>query len=114
MGIRLSNEAELIRFSFDSTLLIIENVIDTINRTISFTVESGTDISNLTPRIEISEHASITPVAGVPQDFSNPVVYTITLEHGLSSVAWTILFDFVSSVWQDLRANLSIYPNPAN
>ena len=114
VGIPLSNKAELISFTFDSTLIIVDNTIDSAAQTIFFTVEPGTDITNLPPQIKISEGATISPAADEPQDFTNPVAYTITSEDGSTSLTWTIIFDFVSSVQEELRSKLSIYPNPAN
>ncbi|MDG6244517.1 MAG: PGF-pre-PGF domain-containing protein, partial [Methanolobus sp.] len=50
-------------------------------RTISITVPYGTDVSSLTPTI-VHTGASITPGSGITQDFTNPVIYTVTAEDG--------------------------------
>ena len=44
----------------------------------------GTNVSNLSPIIVVSEGASINPGSGVPQDFSNDktVTYTLTCKDG--------------------------------
>lgn len=44
---------------------------------IAVTVPFGTDVTNLTPSINIIG-ASVIPVNGVPQDFTNPVIYKVT------------------------------------
>ena len=48
------------------------------------TMPSGTDVTSLAPVINVPEGASISPASGVPQDFTNPVVYTITTSTGAS------------------------------
>lgn len=114
IGVLLSSEAELLSFELDSSIVIVETRIDSMARTIYFKVEQGTDITNLVPRIEISERATISPSADAPQDFTNPVSYTITSEDGNVSVTWTVIVDLVSSLRDEGYQNLSIYPNPAS
>ncbi|MDL2262699.1 DUF5018 domain-containing protein, partial [Bacteroidales bacterium OttesenSCG-928-I21] len=63
--------------------------IDDEAKTVTIMVEHGTDISNLTPTIEISGLASITPETGVAQDFTNPVTYTVTAQNG-DVETWTV------------------------
>ncbi|MEO5943603.1 MAG: PQQ-binding-like beta-propeller repeat protein [Ferruginibacter sp.] len=52
---------------------------------IFFTVPAATDITNLTPVIEI-KGVSLSPASGVPQDFSSPVKYTVKGSDGSSRV----------------------------
>lgn len=42
----------------------------------------GTDVTAITPDITVSANASISPESGVPQDFTNPVKYTVTAQDG--------------------------------
>ena len=42
------------------------------------------------PTITISEGATITPAADVEQDFSSPVVYTVTSEDGIVVNKYTV------------------------
>ena len=53
-----------------------------IGTQIEVTVPHGTDITSLTPAITVSEGASVFPASGVAQNFSVPVVYTVTAEDG--------------------------------
>ena len=46
----------------------------------------GTDLSNLTPIITISDKSTISPMSGEAMDFTNPVTYTVTAEDGSQSV----------------------------
>lgn len=50
-----------------------------------------TDLTNLTPEIEISEGATISPAVGEAQDFSKPVKYVVTAENKTSTTytVWT-------------------------
>jgi hypothetical protein len=113
IGTILSSEANLISFTFDASLPIVKTEIDTTAQIIYFTAEAGTDVSNLTPIIEISEKATISPAADTPQNFTTPVTYTITSEDGTVSTIWTITIDVASSVHNN-HQKLAIYPNPAN
>lgn len=60
--------------------------IDTIKQTLSAVVPYGTNISSLSPKINISDKASINPASSSQQDFTAPVAYTITAEDGSSAV----------------------------
>ena len=64
-------------------------VIDLINHTVTATVPYGMDVRTLTPTITLSEGATISPLTGVPQNFSTPVVYTVTASDGLTQ-SWTV------------------------
>ncbi|MEH6407824.1 MAG: hypothetical protein V7767_11125, partial [Leeuwenhoekiella sp.] len=58
--------------------------IDTKNHSVTVIVNSESDLSNLSPDIEISSNAVINPLSGSPNDFSNPFTYTVTAENGTS------------------------------
>lgn len=58
---------------------------------ILITVRDGTDVSSLVPEIEISDSATISPASGVAQDFTSPVIYTVTAEDGTTSKDWTVI-----------------------
>lgn len=53
-------------------------VIDNINHTVTLTVPLDTDVTNLIPTIIIGTGATIIPETGSGQDFTNPVIYTVT------------------------------------
>lgn len=56
----------------------VEGVIDHNLKTVLLDFEGGTDVSNLTPTIEVSRYATVEPASGVAQDFTAPVRYTVT------------------------------------
>ena len=71
-------------------------VIDTPNKEISIVLKSGIAKNNLVPNFEVSQGALVS-VNSVQQqsgqsvnNFTNPVMYTVTAEDGLSSDVWTI------------------------
>lgn len=75
----------------NSGILIIDNQeikinVDTLKQTLSAFVPYGTNISNLSPKINISDKATLSPASESQQDFTTPVAYTITAEDGSSSV----------------------------
>ncbi|WP_271764800.1 BspA family leucine-rich repeat surface protein [Aquimarina algiphila] len=71
----LSDLNEITSFSINEQQGTIDNNI------ITFELDTGTDITALTPVIEHTG-ASIAPVNGATQDFTNPVVYTVVAENG--------------------------------
>ncbi|MDD5639322.1 MAG: hypothetical protein PHR47_00760, partial [Candidatus Pacebacteria bacterium] len=42
----------------------------------------GTNVTSLTPTITISTDATISPLSGVAQNFTNPVTYRVTAQGG--------------------------------
>jgi len=60
------------------------------NDTIWMMVPTSTDLTSLTPIIEISPKATINPASGVKQDFSKPFFYTVTSEAGTQR-SYTVL-----------------------
>lgn len=52
--------------------------IDHTNQTVNVTVPTTVDISRMIPTIEYTDGATIYPEASAIQDFTNPVVYTLT------------------------------------
>lgn len=50
--------------------------------TVTFTVPFGTNLTNLVVEATLSEGASASPAFGTPQNFTTPVVYTITAANG--------------------------------
>jgi hypothetical protein len=82
-----SNKNEIISFSLDQQTKLAD--INTTGHTVSIEVSSETDISNLSPTIEVSPKATINPSSNVAHDFTNPLVYTVVSEDGTSQ-EWTV------------------------
>jgi len=73
----ISNEKDIISFEIDGVNGIIND-----DNTISISGFYNWDINKLTPQIKTSSKSIITPKSGVEQDFSDPVIYTVTAEDG--------------------------------
>lgn len=82
-----SSEKQIISFRFpniDNNGITVEiaGEIDHEGKTIAARFPSGTDITEMTPEVEISEKAVYEPTG--PQDFTKPINYTVTAEDGTS------------------------------
>lgn len=65
-------------------------IIDTSNHTIAIEVANGTVLTNLRPEITVSGFSTtIYPTSGMEQDFSEPVIYTVTAPNG-DIQEWTV------------------------
>ncbi len=111
----LLSDNEITAFSFAEQ--ISAATIDSATGTVSIQVAYDADITNLTPTIEISAGANIDPENQVPQDFSSPVVYTVTAQDD-SQKQWTVTvtiqpsFNVNLSVNMNKQSNLGVF-NPA-
>ena len=90
----------------------------TINREdISVYVRKNVDLSALVPVVKVSEGATIRPDAATPQDFSRPVVYTVTAADGVHQRAYTVqaisvpVYFYGFEHWETLNKN-SLYETP--
>ncbi|WP_132434878.1 DUF5018 domain-containing protein, partial [Natronoflexus pectinivorans] len=73
-----SHKKEILAFNVPDQ---ISSEINQEEQTITITVPFGTDLSQITPTIELSEKASVTPESGMPVDFSEGiVVFTVRAE----------------------------------
>ena len=75
------NEKLVLRFEVEG----IYGLVDNEAKTIRLDLPEGTDVSHLTPTIVVSTYATITPASGVPQDFTEPVCYTVTAKNGTTA-----------------------------
>ena len=96
--------------------MLEQPVIDEASKTIKFTVNAAAtteELSGLTPTIEVSDKATVTPASGTAADFSNgkTVTYTVTAENGttveyVASISGNVSFyDFESWTY-----DTSMYP----
>lgn len=83
-----STAAEIVSF-----VLAEQTGAATINSaagTIAIEVNSTANLAALTPTIQVSAGASISPASGAVQDFTNPVTYTVTAQDNTTTKAWTV------------------------
>ncbi|SKC24264.1 M1 family metallopeptidase, partial [Alkalitalea saponilacus] len=69
-------ENRILSFSVEEQ--IGEAQINHTTGTIQFAVSDNENINALTPQIEVSPGAIVSPASGATQDFSSPIVYTVT------------------------------------
>ncbi len=86
-AVKINNQAEILSFNIPNQ---VSSTINSTNATVSVVMPYGTDLTNLTPTIEISEDATISPASGIPQDFTNPVIYTVIAQDGFTTKIWTV------------------------
>ncbi len=78
----LSSAKALTSFTFSGLASIVTGSIDESNHTVSATVPFGTDVKVLVPSIGISPASVIIPNTDITEDFTNPVLYTVTAQDG--------------------------------
>lgn len=64
-------------------------VLDTTNKRINITVPDATVLTALATDISLAPGHTISPASGTPQNFSNPVTYTVTRPNSLTTT-WTV------------------------
>ena len=69
-------------FSFSTLTPPVQGSIDEATHAVTVTVPQGTNVTNLSPTIQVSDGASVQPASDTPQDFTNPVIYTVTGSDG--------------------------------
>lgn len=73
-------EADILKFEFKELGISITPKIDDPRMVIEI-LDNNVQISNLTPTITTSSHATVSPASGVAQNFSDTVYYTVTSEN---------------------------------
>ena len=76
-------------------------------------VPHGTDLKNISPVIEISKGAKVSPNSGVSQDFSKSVTYVVTAENGTTKgylVTVTVLAPTTTATPQTTSAPITTTP----
>jgi len=90
-------------------------VIDPALHTVYVEVPYATNETALVPTISLSAGASINPGSGVSEDFSNPVVYTVTAEDGTTTQDWSISVVVLPNAETDIvSVNLAEQTGPAS
>ncbi len=89
------SDKSIVSFIFSGLTPEVDGVIDYDNYTINLSVPIGTDLTSLTPTISIPADATVSPLSGVAQDFTNPITYTVTSQDG-STQSYTVTVTPVS------------------
>jgi len=91
-----SSAKAITAFSFGGLNPII-GTIDETNYTVLLVAPYGTDVTHLVPTITISDKARISPASDVAQNFTNPVIYTVTAESGAMQT-YTVTIAFTQNI----------------
>jgi len=75
-----SSDKQITAFSFTTPPAV--GVINEEDKTIVVELPFGIDLTTLVPTITVSNGAMVSPTSGTPQNFTNPVIYTVTAEDG--------------------------------
>ena len=102
-----SEEKQIISFWIDAPPYV-EGIIDEEAKTISVEVPKGTDVTVLAPDITVSDDATVSPASGVPQNFTNPVIYTVTAKNGRTAKYTVTVSEHSSKYWYELPENVLI------
>lgn len=81
----LNPEADILKFALPANIMLSDPLFNRAESGVTeilITIPQGENVTALTPEIEITPGASISPEKGVVQDFSKPVTYTVTSQDG--------------------------------
>ncbi len=77
-------------------------IIDKENHTVTLEAPYGTDITSLSPIINVSEGASIATAQANPQDFTSDVTYTVTAADGTTTQDWVFSMTIAPNTATDI------------
>ena len=99
-NVPFSNEKKILHFEFNIDNETFIGIVDHNNLKID--VSTYKDISSISPTIEISENATITPSTSDTQNFNDNIEYTITAQNGTSNTytVYTTKAEVTSTVTQ--------------
>ena len=113
-----SSEAEILTYSFEEQYS--PAVIDDVNHTVTVVVNEGTSLDALVATFTLSPGASakigaVDQESGVTENnFTDPVIYTVTAEDGTTTKDWTVTVSVYVGIEDVENSALAIYPNPNN
>lgn len=81
----LSSENTITSFKLNINGEIVAGTIDQTAKTISFNTE-GANLNSLTPDVQYSNKARLSPAQSVSQNFNNEIIYTVFAENGNPNV----------------------------
>ncbi len=106
-----SSETDILDFTFGLDGM---RSIDPHIHTVKIEVPSNTDVTSLVPTITLSDDATISPTSNVSQDFSSPIVYTVTAEDGITTQEWIVTVEkSLSAATEILSLTLNTQTRPA-
>ncbi|MFA8299236.1 MAG: choice-of-anchor J domain-containing protein [Hyphomicrobiales bacterium] len=112
---RIKNSDALIsKFKLDNEFktAYIKNNGDNEDGEISLYFPENTSLIALTPEIEFSFGATVSPASGETRDFTNPVTYTVTSEDGITSKKYIVTAHVDGDVYESLTESFDINSVP--
>jgi len=104
----LNPEADILTFTMPENVALMDASFNV--NSITVYVRKNVDLSAITPTIQITEGATISPDPSTPQNFSQPVVYTVTSESGESQRTYTVqtisstIYNYYFENWKQLSS----------
>lgn len=92
-----SSDKDVLEFLISGELKNIRGSINSVTKTISVVVPAETDVTKLKPVVNISPKATVSPASGAEQDFTNPVIYTVTAQDGSKQEFSVIVKDEIAN-----------------
>jgi hypothetical protein len=108
-----SSAKDILTFNFNGLTPAVVGTVNATAHTVALTVPYGTNVTALVPTITVSALATVSPATAVAQNFTAPVVYTVTAQDGTTQ-AWTVTVTISVGINEVTENVASIYPNPAN
>ena len=97
------------------------STIDAANKTIAVVMPANSIITDLAATFTLSNGATakvgtVNQVSGqTANDFTNPVIYNVTAQDGVTAQGWTVTVTVLSGIADNtLATNANVYPNPSN
>jgi hypothetical protein len=95
-------------------------VVDKENLAVSVEVDPEADLTTLVPELFLSAGATCDPPSGQSQDFTIPVVYTVTSADGNLTENWTVTVSYYTGIGPGngfpgeagKQGSVEVFPNP--
>jgi hypothetical protein len=81
---------DITTFDFDGLAPAVVGVPNATEKIVRLTVPFGTDLTALVPTIALSPNATIIPLSGVAQNFTDTVSYTVTAGDATTTQVWKV------------------------
>lgn len=94
-SVLLSTETDILTFTISNQL---SSTVNSTNHTVTIVMPYGTVVTSLTPTITVSAGATINPLSGIAQNFTNSVNYTVTAENDITEQVWIVTVNVNSNL----------------
>ena len=102
---KANTEADILKVEVTGVKLIREAVIT--NDAITVVAAPGEDVTQVAPIFTLSKGATITPASGMKQDYTKPVVYTVTAEDKMTQKKYTVSITVMEEAKKDKQVTYS-------